>query len=184
MPAHSELRITPYVLLIAYGNPLRCDDGAGLRLAERMAGRWQATGTRLRHLAVQQLTPELAVEIAEPGVRTVIFVDARAVEAAAAGQEPAALAVLATPLAAPEASSPSLGHHLGPELLLAYAALLLDGRPAPPAWLVTAPGMDFGHGERLSPPARAAIDRAFDDPSQTLPRLMAETEGEMMKDEG
>ena len=48
MPAHSELRITPYVLLIAYGNPLRCDDGVGLRLAERMAGRWQATGTRLR----------------------------------------------------------------------------------------------------------------------------------------
>ena len=168
------LRITHYLLLIAYGNPLRRDDGAGLRLAERMAARWQATGTRLRHLAVQQLTPELAIELAEPGVRAVVFVDTRAVDGATAGHEPAARAVLATPLAAPEAPSPSLGHHLGPEVLLAYAALLLDDRPAPPAWLVTAPGVDFGHGERLSPPASAAIETAFDDPSQTLPRLMAE----------
>ncbi len=29
------------ILLIAYGNPLRQDDGAGLRLAEQMAQRWQ-----------------------------------------------------------------------------------------------------------------------------------------------
>ncbi len=30
------------VLVIGYGNELRRDDGAGLRLAERMVERWQA----------------------------------------------------------------------------------------------------------------------------------------------
>ena len=144
------------ILLIAYGNPLRQDDGAGLRLAERMARRWQEAGTPLRHLAVQQLTPELAVEIAERGVAAVVFVDART----AAGL---ADAVEITPLTPPEAATPSLGHHFQPGVLLAYAALLLEGRPAPPAWLVTVPGVAFGHGEGLSPTASAAIEAAFAD---------------------
>ena len=87
------------ILLIAYGNPLRQDDGAGLRLAERMAERWQAAETPLRHLAVQQLTPELAVEIAQPGVAAVVFVDTRS----AAGL---ADAVDLTPLAPPDAATP------------------------------------------------------------------------------
>lgn len=160
------------ILLIAYGNPLRQDDGAGLRLAERMAGRWQAAGTPLRSLAVHQLTPELAVEIAQPGVTAVVFVDARAVDRDAAVDDPAALAVVVTPLAAPDAASPSLGHHLGPAVLLAYATLLLDGRPAPRAWLVTTPGVDFGHGEGLSQAASAAIEAAFNDQDQPLLRLI------------
>lgn len=153
------------VLLIAYGNPLRQDDGAGLLLAERMAERWQGAGAPLRHLAVQQLTPELAVEIAEPGVAAVVFVDTRA---AAGGVE----AVEITPLALPETATPSLGHHFQPEVLLAYAALLLDGRPIPPAWLVTTPGARFGHGEGLSPTARAAVERACAGEDQPLWRLM------------
>ena len=62
------------ILLIAYGNPLRQDDGAGLRLAEQMAGRWQAMGASLRHVVVQQLAPELAVEIAAPEVAAVVQV--------------------------------------------------------------------------------------------------------------
>lgn len=151
------------ILLIAYGNPLRRDDGAGLRLAEQMAERWQTAGTPVRHLAVQQLTPELAMEIAEPDVATVVLVDARAEDREAAKDSPAKLAVVVTPLATPDAASPSLGHHLAPNVLLAYAALLLDGRPAPPAWLVTTPGVDFEHGESLSRTASAVIDAALDD---------------------
>jgi hydrogenase maturation protease len=144
------------ILLIAYGNPLRQDDGAGLRLAERMAERWQDAGTPVRHLAVQQLTPELAVEIAEPDVAAVVFVDARAT-AGLAG------AVQIAPLRPPEAATPSLGHHFQPDVLLAYAALLLEDRPTPPAWLVTVPGVSFGHGEGLSPTASAAIEAAIAD---------------------
>ena len=160
------------ILLIAYGNPLRQDDGAGLRLAERMVERWQAADIPLRHLAVQQLTPELAAEIAEPGVAAVVLVDARAVDADAAKNDPAALAVAVMPLAAPDAASPSLGHHMGPATLLAYTGLLLDGRPAPRAWLVTTPGVDFEHGEGLSEAAKAAIEAVFDDQDQQLLSLM------------
>lgn len=154
------------ILLIAYGNPLRQDDGAGLRLAELLAQRWQEQATALRHLAVQQLTPELAVEIAEPDVKAVVFVDTRAATAPAE-------AVEITPLAPPDAATPSLGHHCQPDVLLAYAALLQDGRPSPPAWLVTVPGLAFDHGEGLSQTASAAIRAALDDESQPLQRLMA-----------
>jgi hydrogenase maturation protease len=153
------------ILLIAYGNPLRQDDGAGLRLAERMAGCWLAMGALVRHLAVQQLAPELALEIAALEVTAVVFVDTRA----AAGL---AGAVEITPLAPPNAATPSLGHHLQPDVLLAYAALLLDGRPAPPAWLVTVPGVAFDHGEGLSHTASAAIEAAFAGHDRPLPQLI------------
>jgi hydrogenase maturation protease len=162
------------ILLIAYGNSLRTDDGAGLRLAERMAGYWQSKGTPLRHLAVQQLAPELAVEIAEPGVLAVVFVDARA---ELPGSAPDGVTVAA--LRPDGAGSPSLGHHTEPEVLLTYAAVLLDGRPAPPAWLVTAPGVDFGHGEGLSPQASAAIQSAFSHPDHALMRLLDSLRREM-----
>jgi hydrogenase maturation protease len=155
------------ILLIAYGNPLRRDDGAGLRLAEEMAGRWQEAGTPLRHVVAQQLTPELAVEIADPDVLAVVFVDTRA--------EPpggAADGVLVSALGAGGPASPSLGHHTAPEVLLAYASLLLDGRSAPPAWLATTPGVDFDHGEGLSPAASAAIRCAFSQPDHELMRLL------------
>jgi len=161
------------ILLIAYGNSLRQDDGAGLRLAEQMAAHWLALGARMRHLAVQQLTPELAVEIAAPEVTSVVFVDTRAAAALAGPVEITAL----TP---PDAATPSLAHHTQPGVLLAYASLLLEGRPAPPAWLVTTPGAAFDHGEGLSAAASAAIDAALD-PSlaaaEPLRRLMATLAG-------
>jgi hydrogenase maturation protease len=153
------------ILLIAYGNPLRQDDGAGLRLAERMAERWRSIGAPVRHVAVQQLAPELAVEIATPEVTAVVFVDTRAAAGLAGTVE-------ITPLAPPELATPSLGHHFQPDVLLAYAALLLEGRPPPPAWLATVPGVAFDHGEGLSPIASAAIEAAFDVETQPLPQLM------------
>lgn len=153
------------ILLIAYGNSLRQDDGAGLRLAERMAGYCQAMGALVRHLAVQQLAPELALEIAAPEVTAVVFVDTRAATELAG-------VVQIAPLAPPEAATPSLGHHFQPGVLLAYAALLLEGRPAPPAWLVTVPGVAFEHGEGLSQTASAAIEAAMASNARPLPHLM------------
>ncbi|MEI2693059.1 MAG: hypothetical protein V9H69_26410 [Anaerolineae bacterium] len=150
------------ILLIAYGNLLRQDDGAGLRLAEGMAARWLALGAPLRHLAVQQLTPEVAVEMAAPGVTSVVFVDTRAATTLTGPVEITAL----TP---PDAATPSLAHHTQPGVLLAYTTLLLEGQPAPLAWLVTTPGVAFDHGEGLSAPARQAIDAALD-PSLTAAR--------------
>lgn len=154
------------ILLIAYGNPLRQDDAAGLRLAERMAEHWQqAMSAPVRHVAAQQLTPELAVEIAGPQVAAVLFVDTRATTELAG-------AVQIAPLAPPDTSSPSLGHHFQPDVLLAYAALLLEDRPAPPAWLVTVPGVVFEHGEGLSETASAAIEAALASHDRPLRQLL------------
>jgi Ni,Fe-hydrogenase maturation factor len=54
------------LLLIACGNSLRQDDSAGLRLAEALAAAWEAAARPIRLVIVQQLTPELALEIARP----------------------------------------------------------------------------------------------------------------------
>ena len=58
-------------LVIGYGNTLRSDDGAGQRVAEKI-GQWELPGVGA--LAVHQLTPELAENIAQADA--VIFVDA------------------------------------------------------------------------------------------------------------
>lgn len=136
----------PCVLVIGYGNSLRRDDGAGLFLAASLAERWLAAGLPVRHLALQQLVPELAEEIADPAVAAVLFVDA------AAHDHPS---VALTRVAA-DPASPSVGHHLQPAVLLLYAEHLF-GR-CPPAWLLTVPGRDFAMGEGLSAAVQASID--------------------------
>ncbi|MCB0124281.1 MAG: hydrogenase maturation protease, partial [Caldilineaceae bacterium] len=126
------------LLLIAYGNSLRRDDGAGLVLAEQLAGLWQEEGVAIRHLALQQLAPELALEISSSEVAKVLFVDT-----ACSDKEHVTL----HPLTSQEPGR-ILGHQLTPESLLLYAQQLY-GR-CPPAWLLTIPGSDFGFGEGFS----------------------------------
>jgi Ni,Fe-hydrogenase maturation factor len=48
-----------FILVIAYGNPLRRDDGAGVALAKKLVRYWQKRGITARLLVVTQLTPEL-----------------------------------------------------------------------------------------------------------------------------
>ena len=61
-------------LLLACGNSLRQDDGVGLRIAEAAEQLFPAS--RLRIVAAQQFTPEMAAELA--ATELVIFVDASA----------------------------------------------------------------------------------------------------------
>ncbi|RIK32814.1 MAG: hydrogenase [Chloroflexi bacterium] len=129
-----------YLFVIGYGNMLRRDDGAGVALARRIAARWQEQGLSVRTQIVTQLTPELALEIAAADVAAVIFVDA--------AEAPNGGGIQTRRLNGVNAS-PSLGHHLDPEVLLKYAALFQEQQT--PAWLVTIGGGDFGIGEGLSP---------------------------------
>ncbi|MEZ4615320.1 MAG: hypothetical protein R2867_07380 [Caldilineaceae bacterium] len=126
------------LLLIAYGNPLRRDDGAGLALGAQLATAWQAVGIAVRHLALHQLTPEVALEVSAPDLYSVLFVDTTA--------EP--LPDLQLVPLAPATADNALGHHLTPATLLLYAQHLYGH--CPPAWLLTIPGVDFGFGEGLS----------------------------------
>lgn len=154
------------ILLVAYGNELRQDDGAGLLLAQMLERRWQAAGCRVRRIAVQQLTPELAPDIAGSDVSAVVFVDSR-ISAQLTGE-----AVDVTPLQAPVGSSPCLGHHLQPEALLSIAEQLYARPASAPAWLVTVPGVAFGYGDTISETAQVAIRAALDASDSALHALL------------
>jgi hydrogenase maturation protease len=141
------------LLVIGYGNVLRQDDGAGPALAARLSDALAARGAAARLVLTHQLVPELALDVMAGDVAAVLFVDARV--AADAGDT----AVRVEPVPTDVAPSPSLGHHTGPAVVLAYCAAL--GSPIPPAWLVTAPGFAFDFGEGLSTAASAALDTAL-----------------------
>jgi hydrogenase maturation protease len=147
----------PVVLIIGYGNSLRRDDGAGLILAQMVEAALRQRELDVERIAVHQLTPDLALPVAADGVAAVVFVDTR-IAVAEVGQ----MDLQIQPLGAEEGSQ-SLGHHVGPAVVLSYARLLYD--KSPPAWLLTAPGVDFDHGEGLSEAAQRALD--------TLPSLLA-----------
>lgn len=136
------------VLIIAYGNSLRRDDGAGLFLAEKIAAVWQQEGRAVTLLTSHQLEPEMAEEIAEAGAGIVLFVDT----AATTADGPHKISL--SPVVADE-HSPSLGHHFSPALLMLYARSLYGFEGA--AWLLTIPGYDFDHGEGLSEQTEALL---------------------------
>lgn len=123
--------MTP-LLVIGYGNELRGDDAVGPRAA-RLVASWQRTGVKA--LAVPQLAPELAAELAD--AERVAFVDA-----AAEGR------VRWRPVA-PVPEAVNLGHVSTPGWLLGLAGEVF-GR-APEAWLVTVPARQFEYGAPLTP---------------------------------
>ncbi len=128
-----------HLLFIAYGNTLRRDDGAGLALAEKLCPLLQAQGWQVDLIAIQQLTPELALEIADPMLNAVCFFDT------AAEAHPLEIQMQRVDV---QQCTPVLGHHLIPSALLLYAKRLYG--VCPPAWLVTIPGYDFDLGEGFS----------------------------------
>ena len=133
-------------LLLACGNSLRKDDGVGLRIAEAAEQLFPAS--RLRIVAAQQFTPEMAAELA--GTELVIFVDASAAD------EPGAIRVI--PVAAREESPET--HRLDPAALMALAQSLCGHAPAR-AFALTIGAGHFGYGEEISGPLRQAVPRAL-----------------------
>jgi hydrogenase maturation protease len=122
-------------LVIGIGNALRGDDGIGALLADQVGGR-----------SVQQLTPELAAELAE--LEAVLFIDAWL---APAGAAPELTAI------APAAGA-AHSHRLEPAQLLAISQALY-GR-APQAHLLRVPAYGFDHGTALSAELQAALPAA------------------------
>lgn len=132
------------LLVIAFGNDLRGDDGVAHHVARRLL-RTSAFAGAVH--CVHQLTPDLAETIA--GAERVCFVDAR---------EPDGAADVMMLQIAVDVRSPSLGHAVSPGTLLALCDALY-GR-APQAWLVTLPTQNFDYGEELSPVARKGVEDA------------------------
>jgi hydrogenase maturation protease len=140
----------PYaVLVIAWGNPLREDDGVAWHVLEglrRLRPRPGLPALHLRH--AHQLAPEMAECVSKAA--GVVFVDAR--RDGVPGEVRCELVVAA-------AGSNPLAHSLSPQGLLVFAEAIF-GR-APMAAVISIAGERFGLGEDLSPAVRNAVPRAI-----------------------
>ena len=125
------------VLVLAYGNPLRGDDGIGWHAAQALIPEFD--GEDVRVLFCEQLTPDLAEPVARS--RRVIFIDASAAD------EPGRVSCLRL---SPSAEPPSsFSHEITPGTLLAFAGALYEAIPE--ASLVSLGAESFEFGQGLSP---------------------------------
>jgi hypothetical protein len=165
------------LLVIGIGNPLRGDDGVGPRLAaeaEALAPRpRRGREPDLAVRAVQQLTPELAPEVAE--ARAVLFIDAwlapPTIHVPPVGPRLVSLG-LGDPVPLGDGSPAmlsDLSHHLDPVTLLRLADLLYSGRPR--AHELLGPAEDFPHRRRFSRGLRQRLPQARDLLSQWIADL-------------
>jgi len=139
----------PRVLIVAYGNPLRSDDGLAWRAGELLHGKFSADEVEI--LCLQQLGPELAESASR--CECMIFVDA----ASGAGN-PGEVQVREFSLGSGEATeAPRFCHALPPSAILGLSERLYGARPR--AYCVTITGESFEHGESLSSPVTAALPR-------------------------
>ncbi|MGA2227547.1 MAG: hydrogenase [Syntrophobacteraceae bacterium] len=153
------------VLIIAYGNSLRRDDGAGFVLGDVVERMLSEAGLEFERIDSHQLEPEFALDISREKITSVLFIDARALPETPDDD----LRVQFRRVVSAKNASPGMGHHLNPTTLLAYSGYLF--KKEPPAWLITVPGIDYDHGEGLSETAREAIDSAPDILSELIPLL-------------
>ncbi len=139
------------ILIVAYGNPLRCDDGVAWRAAEALEGKFPISQVEIRRL--HQLAPEIADALRNREL--VLFLDAACVDDAD-NTRPGEIRV--GQVAASEMKQPPSGqfsHVYSPAKVLELAQELYGGIPL--ATVITVTGQDFGHGDRLSQLVAAAV---------------------------
>ena len=130
------------VLIVACGNPLRCDDGLAWRAAEELRRRnWPQ---EIEIIVQHQLTPELAPAISQVG--RVLFLDA------ARNSHPGE--IRCDPVL-PQQPSGTLTHNFLPAGILSMAQELYGN--APPAYVISIDGECFDHGETISAAVEAAL---------------------------
>jgi hydrogenase maturation protease len=142
------------VLVVAFGNPLRCDDGIAWQAAEEL----RRTLPFADIVCVHQLTPELAERASRADL--VVFLDAAAngipgkVSCQAVSSEPAEV---------------HFSHHLAPGEILALCDRLYATKPR--GFLISVHGECFDHGQELSPAAVKAIPQVVAKVSEAVRRL-------------
>ena len=124
------------VLVVGYGNPLRCDDGLGWQVAVELFRTNRSPDVEV--LPCHQLTPELAASISH--FETVLFIDI------ARHGSPGELRCEEV---CPQSGSAPLTHDLSPAALLDMSSELYGACPR--AFLLTICGESFEPGESLSP---------------------------------
>jgi hydrogenase maturation protease len=125
------------ILIIGYGNLLCGDDGVGVHAAHELE-RYFHGDPEIRVLAAQQLTPEMADDLA--ACRCALFLDA------SSSEEPGAIH---SARVRPKSDDGPFIHHLSPGSLLASAEKLYGKQPE--AICITVGGFSFEPGDGLSP---------------------------------
>jgi hydrogenase maturation protease len=138
----------PRILIIAYGNPLRSDDGVAWRAAEALRQRFAPAEIEIHCL--HQLAPELAETVSH--FPCVFFVDAASSRDA---DNPGEIRVEDFGSKDPADSGSPFFHALSPNAVIRLAETLYGAKPR--AFSVTVTGQIFDHGESLSPPVAAAL---------------------------
>lgn len=166
MPTQPTQLVPPRrMLVIGYGNALRQDDAAGIRVAERLAA-LEIPGLTVR--CVHQLLPELADDLARSD--QVVFVDAR--RAAEPGET-----IRIDPIQPDPNAWSAVGHTGAPAALLALSRLAFERSPGE-AWMVTIPAIALELGEGLSPAAEQGVEQALAAVLQLLEPAGTVTTGE------
>jgi hydrogenase maturation protease len=137
----------PQILIVAYGNPLRCDDGVAWRVADALAPKFSESDVEI--LRLHQLTPELADTFRN--FRYVIFVDAASCDGSQDKQGTIRLEEIRGGTSEPARFS----HVLSPKKVLDLALQLY--RASPRAFVITVTGENFSHGDSLSAPVATAL---------------------------
>lgn len=130
------------VLIIGYGNPLRCDDGLAWHAASELAR--LNLGKDVEVLTRHQLTPELALPVSQ--AETVLFLDASRI--GAPGE-------IASRPVKPQSTSVVFTHDCTPEGILLLAEQLYGS--CPEAQVVSLCGECFDHGEAVSAKVRESL---------------------------
>ena len=147
------------VLVIAYGNPLRSDDGIAWQAAEALR---RKLCDQVRVTCVHQLPPELAEDVALADM--VIFLDA------SSNAEPGRVACRAI-FASPGESD--FSHHFAPAEILDLCRRLYFAEPR--AFLVSISGKSFRHGQELSPAVLHAVPEVVALVSRLIEHLRRES---------
>lgn len=133
--------------MVAYGNPMRCDDGLAWHAADRLEGRFSREDVEI--LRTHQLVPDLAETISH--CESIIFVDAASVDVPGNGQ-PGEIREMQV---SSSGSTPRFSHQLSPGALVSLARSLYGASHS--AVSVTLTGECFDHGESLSSVITAAL---------------------------
>ena len=137
----------PRVLIIAYGNPLRSDDGVAWRAAEVLREKFPPAEIEIACL--HQLAPELAETVSR--FSCVIFVDA----ASSPEGIPGEIRVEELGSKNPADSASYFSHALSPHAVVRLAETLYRAKPR--AFAVAVAGKKYDHGEELSPAVASAL---------------------------
>lgn len=148
----------PRILIVAYGNPLRSDDGAGWHAAEILRRELESSRTWISW--VHQLTPELSE--AASRADAVIFIDT------ACNGTPGQIACTQVE---PEPEVCGTSHRLSPGQILALCSELYAATPR--GFTVSIAGQFFDHGDALSAAVQQAMPRLIETVKELMARLEA-----------